>query len=82
MQNAKPNLVRLNEEYTVDLNRVVYVKKDEWKSTWDGKTWDGKNTKYHKITIFFDVSCGNNCSIDIYSSKKDINRILDLITQK
>lgn len=78
MQNAKPNLVRLNEEYTVDLNRVVYVKKDEWKHT-----WSGGYTKYHGITIFFDVSCSDNLSIDISSSKEEeINRILDLITQK
>ena len=77
MQNAKPNLVRLNEKYIVDLNRVIYVEKDQWKST-----WGEKERTYYSITIFFDVSCGNNCSIDIYSSKKDINRILDLITQK
>lgn len=78
MQNAKPNLVRLNEKYIVDLNRVVYVKKDEWRHALSGVL-----TTYHGITIFFDVSCGDNFSIDISSSQEeDINRILDLITQK
>ncbi len=78
MQNTKSNLVRLNEKYTVDLNRVIYVKKHEWNGTWSGKL-----TKYHEINIFFDVSCGNNFSVDISSSKEEeINRILDLIIEK
>ena len=78
MKNTKSHLVRLNEKYTVDLNRVTYVKKHEWNSTWSGKL-----TKYHEINIFFDVSCGNNFSVDISSSKEEeINRILDLIIEK
>lgn len=77
MQNTKSNLVRLNEEYTVDLNRVIYVEKDKWTSDLFPKP-----TTYHRITIFFDASCGNDFSITISSSKKDINRILDLITEK
>lgn len=78
MQNTKSNLVRLNEEYTVDLNRVTHIKKD--KSTFNGST-------YHEITIFLDLPIqhryDDSNQIKISSSEnEEINRILDLITEK
>jgi hypothetical protein len=78
MQNTKSNLVRLNEKYVVDLNRVTHIEKNE--SRFNG-------TKYHDITIFLDLPIqdkyDNSNQIKISSSKKkEINRILDLITQK
>jgi hypothetical protein len=78
MQNTKPNLVRLNEKYVVDLNRVTHIKKDERR--FGGST-------YHGITIFLDLPLqsrfDDSNKIEISSSKEEeINRILDLITQK
>lgn len=77
----KSNLVRLNEQYVVDLNRVTHIEKDEWTSKIYGES------TYHRITIFLDLPVqdkyDDSNKIKITSSKKkEINRILDLITQK
>ena len=81
MQNTKSNLVRLNEKYVVDLNRVTHIEKDKWTS----KIYN--ESTYHRITIFLDLPVQDKYDdrnkIEISSSKKkEINRILDLITQK
>lgn len=77
MQNTKSNLVRLDEKYIIDLNRVTYVKINKWTSLISKEEQTG-----YRIVIFLDLSSGNNNQIEISSSKEEINRILDLITQK
>jgi hypothetical protein len=68
MQNTKSNLVRLNEQYVVDLNRVTHIKKDE--SRFNG-------TIYHGITIFLDLPIqgkyDDSNKIEISSTKKKRN---------
>jgi uncharacterized protein YajQ (UPF0234 family) len=77
VQNTQSRLVKLNEEYIIDLNRVVYVKNNVPK-------------KKRFITVGFDLlksasSYGNNeyIEIDIFSdSEEELERIFNLITKE
>jgi hypothetical protein len=88
MQNTKTRLVKLNEEYIIDLNRIVYVEKNEWTSqTMFVLEREHKERKYHRIIITLDLpdkdSLRNNYKeIEISGSKKEIDRIRTLITKE